>query len=110
LDRCRVFHGEWNRCLNNHYGGQGTAVFLDPPYKGFEHLYPGSKKMAEDVEEWCREHSDIKIALCGHLGDYDLPGWSVGRWKRRGLTYSGSETTDLEAVWFSPSCIHQEND
>jgi DNA adenine methylase len=38
-ERVRVLHGDWDRCLNSHYGGTDTAVFLDPPYRAYERLY-----------------------------------------------------------------------
>lgn len=38
LERVRVVHGDWSRCLNHHYGGDDTAVFFDPPYLAFEKL------------------------------------------------------------------------
>jgi DNA adenine methylase len=107
LARVRVIHGDWTRCLNSHYGGEGdrTAVFFDPPYRGYEWLYSGGQHLvADDVAEWCRANAGRRIALCGHAGDYDLPGWECVRWDRKRLTYSGSGTKSLEAVWFSPSC------
>ena len=103
LERVRVVHGKWDRGLNNHYGGSNTAVFLDPPYKAFEAVY-GADPVAAAVEEWAREHADLRVALCGHVGDYDLPGWDCVRWSRGRLTYSGKKTTDLEAIWFSAAC------
>jgi DNA adenine methylase len=106
LERCRVLHGSWNRGLNHHYGGADTAVFLDPPYLKYESLYGlDGAPVALAVAAWCAEHADLRIALCGHVGDYDLPGWDVVEWSRGRLTYSGGKTTDLEAVWFSPACI-----
>jgi hypothetical protein len=104
LERVRVVHGDWARCLNHHYGDDDTAVFLDPPYRGFENVYAGAGRLADEVEAWARENPALRIALCGHEGDYTLPGWDVVRWKRPRLTYSGSETTDREAIWFSPGC------
>jgi len=103
LERVRVVHGDWKRCLNNHYGADDTAVFLDPPYEGFEELY-GATTVAQDVAAWCRENAGIRIALCGHRGDYDMPDWEVLDWDRGRLTYNGGETADLEAIWFSPPC------
>jgi DNA adenine methylase len=105
LERVRVTHGVWDRCLNSHYGGGETAVFFDPPYKHYESLYGDGVPAAEAVEAWCRENGAMRIALCGHVDDYDLPGWHVERWTRRRLTYAGSDTTDKEAIWFSPSCL-----
>lgn len=104
LSRVRVVHGTWNRCLNHHYGKEKTAIFLDPPYKGFTDLY-GAKEVASEVEDWAREHPGLRIALCGHIGDYDLPGWSVHEWSRGKLTYSGGGTTEAECIWFSPGCV-----
>ena len=104
LERVRVTHGEWARCLNNHYGGTDTAVFLDPPYRSYGALY-GAEAVADEVATWAREHSDLRICLCGHVGDYEMgDGWVVVPWKRPRLTYSGSSTTDKEALWFSPPC------
>lgn len=109
LERVRIIHGDWSRCLNNHYGANDTAIFFDPPYKGFESLYhkdAQEKLIASAVENWCRVNGGgIRIALCGHVGDYDLPGWEVFRWSRGRLTYNGGKTTADEAIWFSPSCL-----
>lgn len=105
LERVRIVHGDWTRCLNNHFGGADTAVFLDPPYRSYERLYGNATPVADAVEAWARENADLRIALCGHRGDYDLPGWDVVEWSRGRLTYSGGKTTDEEAVWYSPACL-----
>jgi hypothetical protein len=107
MERVRVIHGAWDRCLNNHYGGNDTAVFLDPPYDEYEALY-GAQSVAKAVADWSRENEHLRIALCGHAGDYDLPGWSVLGWERKRLTYSGGGTKADEAIWFSPACINPE--
>lgn len=100
----RIIHGDWKRCLNHHYGGSDTAVFLDPPYDGYEELYHAGS-VASAVADWCRENADLRIALCGHIGDYDLPGWDVLNWERKRNTYSGAGTKASEAIWFSPACL-----
>jgi len=106
LERVRIVHGDWSRCLNHHYGDTETAVFLDPPYRAFEKLYSdGSKPVADEVCAWARENAELRIALCGHRGDYDLPGWSTKEWSRGRLTYGGKTTTDAECIWFSPACL-----
>lgn len=105
LERVRIVHGDWSRCLNNHFGGDDTAVFLDPPYGAFEKLYGQASPVADAVEAWAREHVELRIALCGHRGDYDLPGWDVVDWSRGRLTYAGGKTTDKECVWYSPACL-----
>ena len=107
LARVRIIHGDWTRCLNHHYGDTETAVFLDPPYRAFERLYASGSAapVADAVCEWARENSNLRVALCGHRGDYDLPGWSVMEWSRGRLTYGGAQTTAEEAIWFSPACL-----
>jgi len=105
LERVRVVHGEWSRCLNNHFGGADTAVFLDPPYRSYEALYGRGAMVADEVEAWAREHADLRIALCGHRGDYNLPGWDAVEWSRGRLTYAGGKTTEEECVWYSPACL-----
>jgi len=105
LERVRIIHGDWSRCLNAQYGGDETAVFLDPPYKGYEDVYSQRQAVADEVEAWARDNAHLRIALCGFAGDYDLPDWDTVPWKRPRLTYSGAETTDKECVWYSPACL-----
>jgi hypothetical protein len=105
LERVRVVHGDWSRCLNNHFGGDDTAVFLDPPYRSYEALYGKAGAVADAVEAWARENEHLRIALCGHQGDYALDGWDSVEWSRGRLTYSGGQTTDSECVWYSPECL-----
>ena len=105
LERVRVVHGEWSRCLNHHYGDTDTAVFLDPPYRSYGALY-GAAAVADEVAAWARENSELRVCLCGHVGDYEMgDGWQVVQWTRPRLTYSGSSTTDKEALYFSPACL-----
>ena len=108
LERVRVVHGAWDRCLNHHYGAEATAVFLDPPYRAYEALYGVSTPVADAVEAWAAEHADLRVAVCGHRGDYpalDARGYRCLPWTRKRLTYGGDATTDEEAIWFSPACI-----
>lgn len=108
LARVRIVHGDWSRCLNHHYGADETAVFLDPPYLSFEALYSdGKAPVASAVADWAREHGHLRVALCGHRGDYELPGWDVHDWSRGRLTYGGGATTEAECVWFSPACLRR---
>lgn len=104
MERVRVVHGDWKRCLNAHYGGASTAIFFDPPYSEYEGLYHVSP-VAHEVAAWCAEHGrDYRVALCGHRGDYTIDGWTTVQWARKRLTYSGSATSDQECIWFSPAC------
>jgi hypothetical protein len=112
LERVRIIHGDWSRCLNHHYGGVeggAVAVFFDPPYRAYEGLYSaGEKAVADAVAEWAAEHAHLRIALCGHAGDYDLPGWDAVAWKRDRATYGSTKTTDAECIWYSPACPKPE--
>jgi hypothetical protein len=78
LERVRIVHGDWSRCLNNHFGGDDTAVFLDPPYRAYERLYGGGSPVADEVEKWARENGHLRIALCGHRGECGLCGLRRG--------------------------------
>jgi hypothetical protein len=110
IERVRITHGEWSRCLNHHFGGDNTAVFLDPPYRAYEKLYGSGKPVADEVEEWVRENAHLRIALCGHIGDYKLDEWDAVEWSRGRLTYGGDETTDQECIWYSPACLQAQHD
>jgi hypothetical protein len=105
MERVRVVHGSWDRCLNSHYGAERTAIFLDPPYKAYEKLYGVSDPVAAECEAWAKDNAGLRVALCGHRGDYDLPGWTEHDWERGRLTYSGGATTAQECIWFSPACL-----
>ena len=107
LERVRVVHGDWSRCLNSHFGGSDTAIFLDPPYRSYEKVYSVAP-VADAVEAWARDNAHLRVALCGHKGDYDLAGWDAVEWDRGRLTYSSSKTTDQECIWYSPTCLPRE--
>ncbi len=104
LERVRIVHGHWFRALNNNYGGLSTAVFLDPPYRKYEELYGVKEPVADEVADWARAHPELKIAICGHVGDYELPGWEAVQWSRGRFTFGGNKTTDAECIWYSPAC------
>jgi hypothetical protein len=105
LERVRIVHGDWTRCLNSRFGGTDTAVFLDPPYRSYEAVYDTTAPVADAVEAWARDNAHLRIAFCGHIGDYDLPGWDRVEWSRGRYTYAGTKTTDQECVWYSPACL-----
>lgn len=125
LRRVRFACGDWRRVLTpsvTHRHGL-TAVFLDPPYKGGDFEYSGGggpdPTMHADLEAWCRENESnpqMRIALCGHEGDYDLPGWEVLRWKARGgygnqgrgekgESLDAEDNRHREMILFSPACL-----
>ena len=105
LERVRLVHGDWSRCLNNNFGGDDTAVFLDPPYRAYEAVYGRVKPVADAVADWARDNAHLRVAICGYRGDYDLPGWDAVDWSRKRTTYGSSKTTDKECVWYSPACL-----
>jgi hypothetical protein len=109
LERVRILYGDWKASLNCGYGGEDTAVFLDPPYIGYEDVYSKDYKpsIAVEVQQWCKENEKLKIALCGHAGDYKAlgDGWREVNWARRSNTGGGANPPAKEAIWFSPACI-----
>lgn len=107
LSRVRVLHGDWRRCLgmSANYDAGDVAVFLDPPYEGFEALYSESAITAQAAAVWARENEGSRIALCGHIGDYEMPGWSVMEWSRLRTSFGSAKTKDAECIWFSPGCL-----
>jgi 16S rRNA G966 N2-methylase RsmD len=94
-------------------------VFLDPPYSADawrdNSLYrEESTTVAHDVRDWAIENgkrSDMRIALCGYIGEHEMPdNWECVRWKTIGGYESQAKggksgNCKLEAVWFSPSCL-----
>ena len=113
LERARVLHGDWKRCLYVEYGKKGShfpAIFFDPPYLSYEHMYGNSLPVASEVAEWCRHNATgVRIAICGLIGDYDLPGWTTHVWSRKMPTMGSSKTRDDECIWFSPDCLPIES-
>jgi hypothetical protein len=93
LEKVKVQCKDWKlavtRCVltkAGRYKGKDIAVFLDPPYKwnGRDTGIYGEDRpdLAGEVEEWCRD-KPYKIALCGLVGDYDLPGWRTWTWGKK---------------------------
>jgi DNA adenine methylase len=127
LERCRALaerlrrvgmaHGDWSRLVTNsalglhNTGTTPVAVFLDPPYPDEAIDYGAAPEVARDVELWCREHGDdprLRLVLCGHVGDYELPGWRAVNWGgSRG--WGRARRGDNECVWLSPHCRRLES-
>jgi D12 class N6 adenine-specific DNA methyltransferase len=104
LDRVLILHGDWKRCIENNfnnYGGDSTAIFLDPPYAEHEYLYGRDlPPVALEACSWAKAHAHLRVALAGHLGDYDgLEDFDCFTWS------SGKPSTGVEAIWFSPACL-----
>ena len=117
LRHVRVTCGDWSRICTPAvtYRHGLTAVFLDPPYDGFEGLYGATEAgepLSAKVRAWALEHADrkdMRIALCGYEGEHDLPGWECVPWKAKG-GYSNqaegeNENAKRERLWFSPACL-----
>jgi len=114
----RVLCGDWTRVLGPGTLRTGTGamigVFLDPPYRGSDltvtaYAVGAGAHVAAAVEQWCRKAGacpNLRIALCGHVGDYDLPGWQQVRWVgKSGYASSKNTNRQRECVWFSPACL-----
>jgi DNA adenine methylase len=115
--------GDWSRVCTDSilrlYGVQG--VMLDPPYSlaanRMNAIYrTDDTNVANLAREWCKQHCDIRIALCGLDGEHnelESMGWSVVNWKssegyakiHRSGHGVGKANSRRECVWFSPACI-----
>lgn len=116
LRHVRVCCGNWTRvCVPFATVQHGlTAVFLDPPYGISERAacYGANddRDLSAEVREWAIEwgsHSLMRIALCGHEGEHDMPdGWTVHAWRGpRGFACADNPNRCRERVWFSPHCL-----
>ncbi|RTL06500.1 MAG: DNA adenine methylase [Acidimicrobiia bacterium] len=116
----RVACGDWSRICTPAvtYRHGLTAVFLDPPYDGYEHVYGSSSgKLSTDVRSWALDmgqREDMRIALCGYEGEHDMPpSWECVAWKANGGYGNqgqgqGRENARRERIWFSPACLRVE--
>jgi hypothetical protein len=112
LYSARVACGSWERvCSPGTMTRNGIAgVLLDPPYSLTGAVYANdSSTISGDVREWCVKNGsnpDLRIALCGHVGEghevLESLGWTVEEWGKGG-GYQGAD--DRERIWFSPACL-----
>lgn len=108
--------GDWSRLATpsalgfNNTGTTPCAVFADPPYPDEKLDYGSAPDVARNMARWCLENGNdgrLRIALCGHTDDYDLPGWTVVNWG--GSRGPGrAKRGDNECIWFSPHCLPLE--
>lgn len=121
----RVCCGDFERVLGPSVTTEHglTGVFLDPPYglgTGRDEGLYGREDYAVAVRaaEWARAYGEdpkLRIALCGYVGEHDMPGgWECFRWSTRG-GYSnqrkrtrGDVNRNKECIWFSPGCLKAE--
>jgi site-specific DNA-adenine methylase len=114
----RVTCGDWARICTPAvtYRHGLTAVFLDPPYDGYEHLYSAEEHeepLSARVRRWALEmgeRPDMRIALCGYEGEHDMPAtWECVAWRAKGGYANAGDGSNLnrhrERVWFSPACL-----
>ena len=113
LKGARITCGDWERvCAVGSMTRNGVCgVLLDPPYSTTEPVYANDgREISATVREWCLENGNnprLRIALCGHAGEHNLPGWECVQWQPRG-GYQGAD--DRERIWFSPACIKPQRD
>ena len=123
LRSVRVCCGDWSRiCGPSPTIKHGvTGVFLDPPYSDEADRQQGlyahdDMNISHAVREWALEwgsHPDMRIALCGYAGEYEMPDtWECIKWKARGGYGSqgdaegrGRTNSGKERIWFSPHCL-----
>jgi len=116
LRHVRVACGDFERILTDavtHRHGL-TAVFLDPPYEGFEGVYGGAESVAGRARAWALqagERADMRIALCGYEGEHAMPAtWECVPWKAKGGYSNAAKEGNngnarRERIWFSPACL-----
>jgi len=111
LKGARVTCGDWERvCSVGSMTRNGVCgVLLDPPYSTTEPVYANDgREISATVREWCLANGDnrqLRIALCGHVGEHELAGWECVTWHAKG-GYQGAE--DRERIWFSPACLQPQ--
>jgi DNA adenine methylase len=122
LRRVRVICGDWTRAVTPSVTVRHgtTAVLLDPPYgEGAMDYAAGGNAtdIAGAVRDWAvanGDNPDLRIALCGYAGAFDVPdSWECFAWKNRGGYGSqgdgdGRENAARERVWFSPACVRPD--
>lgn len=118
----RVACGDWARICTPAvtYRHGLTAVFLDPPYDGFEGLYGAVEEnalpLSARVRTWALEmgeRSDMRVCLAGYEGEHDMPpGWECVAWKAKGgygnQNAEGNDNARRERLWFSPACVRPD--
>ena len=116
LRHVRVACGDFERILTDavtHRHGL-TAVFLDPPYEGFEGVYGAAESVAGRARAWALqagERADMRIALCGYEGEHAMPAtWECVHWKAKGGYSNAAKggnngNARRERIWFSPACL-----
>lgn len=121
----RVCCGDWSRITGDSviYGHKVNGVFLDPPYAQGERHFEvyasdtepdADPELSTSVRNWAVERGEdprLRIALCGYVGEHELPAsWECFRWKTSG-GYGGQgqgrgrENRRRECIWFSPHCL-----
>jgi site-specific DNA-adenine methylase len=118
LARVRVLCGDWKRAVTPVIvrSSPPCGILLDPPYAHDlrdDRVYATESNITGEIMDFCKAwESDVnvRIALCGLEGEYDLPGWDVCPWTSRGgynnHNKSGKENNRTkETIWFSPHCL-----
>jgi len=118
----RVCCGDWKRvCTPSVAQRHGlTGVFLDPPYsmenreqQDVYSINSNDGSMTAEIMSFCmanQDDPDMRIALCGLEGEYNLPGWQVMPWTgNSGMAKEkkGNVNRYMERIWFSPHCLKE---
>lgn len=117
LRNVRVTCGDFERVLGPSVTeiGSTNAVFLDPPYLTNEEIYGMAKgSPALRALDWCKanwQNPNLRIALCGYEGEFDIPAdWRVIAWKgAKGYSGSENKNRERERIWLSPACLNLED-
>lgn len=101
-----ICNGDWQRVLTPSAARAAsghTAIFLDPPYEGFEDAYAETREPVWDaVVDWCEQApAAYRVVLCGYDGARKPGGYHEHFYTARGTS---SANRAREVLWVSPSC------
>ena len=105
LQEVEIYHGDWTGVLHHLDDSSNAAVFLDSPYddicrRNADHYEVELRpELAQEVALWGVAHAgpQLKVAMCGWEGDYDLPPDWPSIWG--GAT--DGRMAHLDRIWFS---------
>lgn len=117
LRRVRVCCGDWSRVVTPTVTWKHgiTGVFIDPPYSEGDVQYAAGgtgTDLSAEAMKWAitnGDNRDLRIALCGYEGHYQMPySWECVAWKAAGGYATDGANSARERIWFSPHCLSKQ--
>lgn len=88
-----------------------TAIFLDPPYAGFDDMYgAGSEEPARKSFEWAVANGErYRIAYACGAADFDVPdGWECSVRDFQGIRREDRREKSKDMIMYSPACLRKQ--